>query len=326
VSLLDVKNLEVTFRGTVAGESVRAVRGIGFAVERGECVGLVGESGCGKSSVAHAIVGLVEPSGGDVAIDGESWQPGHGVRARFARKAQLVFQDPYGSLNPRMKLGATLKEVLHVHPPESDEGSRGDRVSELLSMVELDPDLAARYPHELSGGQRQRFGIARALAVNPSLLVADEPVSALDVSVQVQILNLLREVVVSRNLGCLFIAHDLAAVRYLCDRVMVMYLGRIVESGSCDAVFANPSHPYTQSLLNAVPDIEKGLRHRGRAPALLEGEVPSAISKIPGCAFHPRCPSKQLICEQEAPPETTVEGDQVSCCHFAKDVRGAFAP
>lgn len=323
VSLLSVKHLSVVYNMRGAGRILRAVDNVSFSVGRGRSVGLVGESGCGKSTIAHAITGLVRPQCGTISM-ADRLITGADAADRLwtSRQVQMVFQDPFGSLNPRMTLGACLAEVLHVHGLGQRGESRSDRIRELLNTVGLDFAYASRYPHELSGGQRQRFGIARALAVAPEMLIADEPVSALDVSVQAQILNLLKDIQRSVSLACLFISHDLATVRYMCDELLVMYLGKIVESGPCDAVFDNPSHPYTQSLIEAVPDIERNLRLRvsDEAPLALEGEVSPGISQIQGCPFYPRCPKSASVCERERPPIIDVSMEHRSRCHLAASV------
>jgi len=258
--LLACVNATVVFgRGA---HTVRALDGVTLSVNAGEVVGLVGESGSGKSTLARALLGLQPLAGGEVRFDGravDAWM--RKDPAGFRRRAQMIFQDPYGSLNPRQTIGAALAEVLQVHRL-GGAADRPRRVAELLRQVGLDPAYAPRYPHEFSGGQRQRIGIARALALEPAVLIADEPVSALDVSVQVQILNLLKDLQRERGLTLLFIAHDLAAVRYLCDRLYVLHRGRVVESGHAAEVYARPAHAYTQALLAAVPDVERGLAAR----------------------------------------------------------------
>ena len=321
--LLEVDSLKVHFHGRRAGETVRAVDGVSLAVRNGESVGLVGESGCGKTTVANTLVGLVRPTEGTVRFDGQivGDLTGSDLRA-FRRHVQMVFQDPFGSLNPRLTVGSAIAEAVHVHGRAGNRSQQRARVAELLRTVGLEPEYALRYPHEFSGGQRQRIGIARALAVEPSLLIADEPVSALDVSVQVQILNLIADLRQSSGIACLLIAHDLTVVRYMCDRVLVMYLGRIVEQGPTEEVFAQPSHPYTEALLSAVPDVEKGLlaRTEGTARIILKGEVPSPTGTIPGCPFHPRCHRRRDICAVRVPPVVDVGPTHTGVCHFADDL------
>jgi oligopeptide transport system ATP-binding protein len=301
---------------------IRAVDDVSFAIGRGECVGLVGESGCGKSTLARAILGLEAITGGEVSFDGRR-VPGlddSGWRS-IRRQAQMIFQDPYGSLNPRKTIGAAIAEVLAVHK----RGTRTERkglVSGLLESVGLEPAYANRYPHEFSGGQRQRVGIARALAVDPVFLIADEPVSALDVSVQVQVLNLLKDLQRDRKLTYLFVAHDLAVVRYICSRVVVMYLGKVVELSGVAPLFCKPLHPYTKALMSAVPDVERGLRNRNgdHGRIVLEGDVPSPAEQIPGCPFHTRCPFSQSRCVEEVPELREARAGHFVSCHFADDL------
>ncbi len=271
---------------------VHAVNGIDFEIRRGETLALVGESGSGKSTTGRSILRLVEPADGEVRFGGQDVRA-MGPRALrgFRRRAQFVFQDPFSALNPRLSVGSMIDEVLQVHGLGGDAAGRARRAEELLERVGLNPGMARRYPHEFSGGQRQRLGIARALAVEPELLVLDEPVSALDVSIQAQIVNLLADLQREEGLAYLFIAHDLALVEHLSDRVAVMYLGRIVESGSAEGIFGAPMHPYTRALLAAVPgrepvDLKGRALHRVRP----EGEIPSPIELPRGCVFHSRCP------------------------------------
>lgn len=323
--LLEVSDLRVGFHlkeGPFKTLLLRAVAGVSLAVERGESVGLVGESGCGKTTLGNAVLGLIRPSGGRILFDGQDVGALRGAALRrFRERAQMVFQDPFGSLNPRMSVGAAIEEVLMIHRAVP-RCSRRERAAELLGMVGMEPDYLRRYPHELSGGQRQRVGIARALAVRPSLLIADEPVSALDVSVQVQILNLMKDLQTQMGLSYLFIAHDLAVVRYMCHRVLVMYLGKVVESGRAGELLERPAHPYTHALLSAVPDVEKGLRSRveGSRRIILKGDVPSATRIPAGCPFHPRCPRAQEVCRTQAPAEHSVAPGHTSVCHFADEL------
>jgi oligopeptide/dipeptide ABC transporter ATP-binding protein len=277
---------------------LRALDHVSLEVERGETLGIVGESGCGKSTFARCLVRLHEPDGGSVRYEGEDVLAMRGdARRSFNRHVQMVFQDPYGSLNPRITVGDALAEALAVHQivPRADIPAR---VRGLLDLVHLRADAAERYPHEFSGGQRQRIGIARALAVEPSLIIADEPVSALDVSVQAAIVNLFLELQSRLGLTLIFITHDLRLVRHMTHRVAVMYLGRIVEIGPTAELFANPRHPYTQALMRAVPQVRPGRR---RAEAAVSGELPSPLAPPPGCAFHPRCPVAQPRCSQSIP-------------------------
>lgn len=318
MSLLEINNLQVRFSAG-RGHELRAVNGVSLAVERGESVGLVGESGCGKSTLGNALLRLVPVHSGSILFENQDVL----TLARrdlfhYRRRAQMIFQDPYGSLNPRLAVGAAIEECLVVHRL-GNRAERKQRVRDLLQTVGLDPDYAVRYPHEFSGGQRQRIGIARALALAPIFVVADEPVSALDVSVQAQILNLLKDLQQARGLAYLFIAHDLAVVRYMCDRILVMYAGRIVEAAGVDALFACPAHPYTQALLSAVPDVEKGLRARaaGARREIVEGEVPAVTSTVAGCPFHPRCPHARDLCREQMPDEREIGPGHMSRCHFA---------
>lgn len=320
--LIDVRDLHVAFPGRRKEPPVRAVNGVTFSLAEGHCVGLVGESGCGKSTLANTLMGLVPPSSGDIDVDGkplvDSLSAG---RREYARFIQMVFQDPLGALNPRIRVGDALAEVLHFHGLWGQNTQGSGRVSALLDRVGLASRLASRYPHEISGGQRQRVCIARALAVEPSVLIADEPVSALDVSVQVQILNLLRELQQELGLTILFISHDLATVQYMCDSVLVMYLGHIVERGSVQSLFSKPSHPYTASLLSAVPDVSRASDPaRGRSQRIvLKGEPPSPREHPSGCMFHPRCPRAEARCATDVPVEVVLGKTHRSACHFAEE-------
>ena len=295
---------------------LRAVDGVSLDVHRGETLGLVGESGCGKSTLGRCLMRLTPLTGGTVEIEGEDISTLSGRRLRpVRRQMQMVFQDPYSSLNPRQRVGRIIALPLQVHStvPRRKIGSR---VAELLELVGLRPEHADRFPHEFSGGQRQRIGIARALALNPRLLIADEPVSALDVSVQAQVVNLLAQLRDDFGLACLFIAHDLSVVRQISDRIAVMYLGRIVEVGPAEEVIARPSHPYAEALVSAVPvpDPELALT---RERIILSGDVPSAASPPSGCHFHPRCRYATEICRTEIPPlrEHALTGHPVACHH-----------
>jgi len=319
MSLLEITDLHVLFY-LGRGKTLYAVNGVTLTVERGESVGLVGESGCGKSTLSNVVMRILPAASGSVKFDGRNVLSFHGTQLlRFRRQAQMIFQDPYGSLNPRMSIGSALDEVLMVHRMGNRKKRRA-RVRELLTTVGLEPDYAERYPHEFSGGQRQRIGIARALALNPALIIADEPVSSLDVSVQVQILNLMKDLQQQRSLAYLFIAHDLAVVRYMCDRIFVMYLGRIMESALAEELFTNPAHPYTEALLAAIPDVEKSLRARKERTSrmLLKGELPSATESITGCPFHSRCRHAKNICRTRLPEFHEVSVGHRSLCHFAE--------
>ena len=291
---------------------------VSVSLVKNKFVSILGPSGCGKSTLASAVMRMVHVERGVVSYNGVNVL---GLRGRdlfkFRGKMQMVFQDPYGSLNPRLSVGAALEECLAVHGicPRVE---RSRRVGELLQTDGLERSHAARYPHEFSGGQRQRIGIARALAVNPEFIMADEPVSALDVSVQAQILNLLKDLQAQKKFSFLFIAHDLAVVRYMCARIYVMYLGEIMESGVTDDVYLRPAHPYTRVLLDAVPDIDRALLAGRRSKrAALEGEMPSLSAHIGGCPFHPRCPLAKPICREEIPDTKKVAAGRFSRCHFA---------
>ncbi|MGE0718999.1 MAG: ABC transporter ATP-binding protein [Alphaproteobacteria bacterium] len=300
---------------------VRAVDGVSFSIRRGESFGLVGESGCGKTTVARTILKLLEPSAGTILYDGEDVTQLSGQRMkRFRRRVQAIFQDPYSSLNPRMTVGDILREPFVVHGVGLGRAALDREVHELLDVCGLPRRLAQRYPHEMSGGQRQRVGIARALALKPELIVCDEAVSALDVSVQAQIVNLLEDLQTAFGLTYLFIAHDLGVVRHLCQRVGVMYLGRIVELGEADALFERPSHPYTRALLSAVPVPDPALE-AGRTPQPLEGEVPSPVNPPTGCVFHPRCPIAVADCARTRPAPRALERN-----HFAACLRAGATP
>ena len=297
------------------GPPVRAVDGVSLTLARGETLGLVGESGCGKSSVSKAVVGLQRPTRGSIVVDGMEIAGASRAQLYQARThMQMVFQDPVTSLNPRMTVGEAVGEPLHVRGLARGQVLR-DRVAALLTEVGLRPAQAALYPHQFSGGQRQRVVIARALALRPALLVCDEPVSALDVSVRAQILNLLVELQSAHGMACLFVSHDLAVVRHVCDRVAVMYLGCLVELAPRDALYAAPRHPYTRALLAAVP-LPDPVAQAAKPRVPLVGEIPSPSRPPPGCRFHTRCPMAQPIC-QEVVPEWRDVGDSQVACHFA---------
>jgi len=321
-SLLEVRDLVKHFRvggGLFGGRAgvVRAVDGVSFEIRRGETLGLVGESGCGKTTTGRCILQLERPTSGQIVFEGRDLTVlGEDELRPIRRKMQVIFQDPYSSLNPRMTVGQIIAEPLAVHGIVPDRTQRAQRVSELLSHVGLLPQHGRRYPHQLSGGQRQRVGIARALAVEPSLIVCDEPVSALDVSIQAQIINLLEDLQAQFGLTYLFVAHDLSVVRHISDRVAVMYLGKIVEITDRKSLYDIPLHPYTKALLSAVPIPDPELEAQ-RERVVLGGEVPSPLNPPPGCVFHPRCPIAVDRCRVEVPDLREIRPGHRAACLLA---------
>jgi oligopeptide transport system ATP-binding protein len=319
--LLDVDNLKMHFpltRGIIIQRqvgAVKAVDGITFQVKRGETLGLVGESGCGKSTAGRSILQLYKPTGGEVKFNGtDLTKLDGGEMRRMRRYLQMIFQDPYASLNPRMTVGSIVSEPMQIHNLVPKD-QRNARVRELLETVGLNPYFANRYPHEFSGGQRQRIGVARALAANPDFIVADEPVSALDVSIQAQIINLMEDLQAEFNLTYLFIAHDLSVVRHISDRIAVMYLGVFVELADRDALLKDPLHPYTKALLSAVPIPDPVIEKR-RERIILTGDVPSPINPPSGCRFHTRCPYVMPICKEYDPLFVDQGNGHFVACHL----------
>jgi oligopeptide transport system ATP-binding protein len=320
--LLEVRDLVMHFPvggGMLAKSAgvVKAIDGVSFQIRKGETLGLVGESGCGKTTTGRCILQLERPTSGSIVFEGIDMVTLDAAELRaFRRRVQVIFQDPYSSLNPRMTVGQILEEPLKVHGLVPDKGERELRVRELLVQVGLLPQHAGRYPHQLSGGQRQRVGIARALAMEPSLIVCDEPVSALDVSIQAQIINLLEELQARLGLTFLFIAHDLSVVRHISDRVAVMYLGKIAELADRNSLYEEPLHPYTRALLSAVPIPDPKIEAK-RERTVLRGEVPSPLNPPSGCVFHPRCPIAVDRCSAEVPPLREIRPGHWAACHLA---------
>ena len=315
--MLELKGLKQYFSintGLFKSTQLKAVDGVSFHIDRGETLGMVGESGCGKTTVGRSLMHLYTPTAGEVLFDGEPVKPGSSMQ-NFRRRAQMVFQDPYSSLNPRMTVGDIVAEPIDIHRLAKSKAERRDKVHELLSLVGLSSEQATRYAHEFSGGQRQRIGIARALASNPEFIVCDEPVSALDVSIQAQVINMLEELQQKLKLTYLFIAHDLSVVKHISNRIAVMYLGHIVELADAGELYRRPLHPYTQSLLSAVPQPDPK-RARAQKRIILSGDVPSPLKIPSGCPFRTRCPKATKECAQALPVlEDHGGGHQVRCIH-----------
>lgn len=320
--ILKVKGLKVHFPvsgGFLAKKQVvKAVDGVDFEIAPGETFGLVGESGCGKSTTGRALVKIYDPTEGQVIFEAEDITKIKGAKLKeFRRDMQMIFQDPYASLNPRMTVGEIIREPMDIHGVYDTKEEREKRVRELLEIVGLKPDHIRRYPHEFSGGQRQRIGIARTLALNPKFIVCDEPISALDVSIQAQVINLLEKIQNEMGIAYLFIAHDLSMVKHISDRIGVMYLGNMVEIGDADDIYHEPLHPYTQALLSSVPIPDPKVA-RNKKRIVLEGELPSPINPPSGCVFRTRCPKATERCAQEKPALKTVGNRQVACFLYEK--------
>lgn len=322
--LLEVKNLVKHFpvRGGVFSRvraHVRAVDGISFDIEEGETLGLVGESGCGKSTAGRTILRLLEPTSGEIKFRGTNIVGLEREKMRLLRREmQIIFQDPYASLNPRMTVGSIVGEPLTIHKISKGK-KRDEQVAAILEKVGLRPEHMRRYPHEFSGGQRQRIGIARALALNPKLIIADEPVSALDVSIQAQVINLLEDLQEEFGIAYLVISHDLSVVQHICDRIAVMYLGEIVEVAKADELVMTPRHPYSEALLSAVPVPDPSASNKKKR-IILRGDVPSPVNPPSGCRFHTRCPYKEDKCSAEVPPLRVISGGRLTACHFTEKI------
>ena len=311
-NLLEIKNLKKYF-STPRGE-LHAVDNVNLNIEKGKTIGVVGESGCGKSTMGRSVLRLIEPTDGEIIYKGQDFKKASGQELRKMRaEMQIIFQDPYASLNPRMTIGEIIEEPLKIQKRFASKEEMRAHVLEVMEVVGLNPKYYNRYPHEFSGGQRQRIGIARAIVLGPSLVVCDEPVSALDVSIQSQVLNLLRHLQESMGMAYIFISHNLSVIRHISDRVMVMYLGHVVELADKHQLYDNPSHPYTQALLSAIPMPE---RHSTRKKILLQGDLPSPADPPSGCVFHTRCFMAQEICSVQKPELKDIGGGHMCACHF----------
>ncbi len=325
-TLLDVHDLKMYFpltQGIILQRTVgyvHAVDGVSFSIPRGSTLGLVGESGSGKTTIGRTIARLYKPTSGQIIFDNQDLSRMEGEPLRqMRRRVQMIFQDPYASLNPRFTIGSLIAEPMHIYQIGSRQEIR-DKTAELLRVVGLRPEYIDRYPHEFSGGQRQRIAVARALSINPEFVIADEPVSALDVSIRAQILNLLQRLQRQLHLTYLFVSHDLSVIRHMTDRIAVMYLGKIVELANRDELYATPKHPYTKALLSAIP-IPDPVIERKRQRIILSGDLPSPIHIPSGCRFHTRCPMAQQICREVEPPFELKDGrDHYAACHFAEEV------
>ena len=319
--LIEVKNLKKYFDisvGMFKSKSLKAVDDVSFTIQKGETLGLVGESGCGKTTVGRTILHLYKPTGGEVWYNGKKIETKNDVN-EFRKKATMVFQDPYSSLNPRMTVEDIIGEPLDVHQLYKTKEERRERILDLMGKVGLNSEHAARYAHEFSGGQRQRIGIARSLAVNPDFIICDEPVSALDVSIQAQVINMFDELQEELGLTYLFIAHDLLVVRHISDRIAVMYLGKMVELAETDEIYNLPLQPYSKSLLSAVPDPDPKIA-RANKRIVLKGDIPSPLNAPSGCPFHTRCAYATDICSQTMPPFEEIEAGHFIACHRAKEI------
>jgi oligopeptide transport system ATP-binding protein len=312
--LLEVKNLKKHFQ-VGRGRILKAVDNVSFSIKRGEVLGLVGESGCGKSTTGRTIIGLWKATGGQVIFDGKDVTNLKGHEAKeFTKKMQMIFQDPYASLNPRMTVGDIIGEALDIHNLATGK-ERMERIYSLLELVGLNREHASRFPREFSGGQRQRIGIARAMAVEPDFIIADEPISALDVSIQAQVVNLMEELKETKGLTYLFIAHDLSMVKHISDRVGVMYLGKLAELAPSNELYRNPMHPYTEALLSAIPIPDPKIEH-SRQRIVLQGDVPSPVNPPPGCRFKTRCPKAMDVCHEVDPEFKEVQPGHYVACHL----------